>query len=493
MAILAFILGIALFILSLPFSAVASANSIAIKISEKRTGITTSKKKKHIGFLGRTRLGRLVRGIGAKAEDDTEDDTDEDDRANKKNFKKVANGTVRVAGATKRVIFRGSRAICKGIAKLLRAISMALTGLGVISSLIVSLTIVAVLGGTVATIIATRDSATTQTSIKEGTSSEGTDTGTATWDFDFLNDVCKQMANQYAQTDYYKQHKSNVYSTGIDIKLKVNGKEFTTRPCCSGLVFGMLVSAGLINKTDLCKAGWGKASNWRQGGSVGKELEKIGKYVSVSSYKDLKVGDIMISKTHSHVEMYAGNLKKWNWGTHNGIVAAGVVNANEYKTSLSNYEVFRVDSAKITASAKADNNSSGNSSSGSGDGAKVISYAKTFVGKLPYKMGGSSLSTSCDCSHFVLEIYKHFGKDMYSTASAGATDGYLSTGVRKVGKEVKYSSKSDLKAGDIICYNGHVALYDGNGKIVEEQSSKAGCTDNRAWNCSTIITVRRVF
>lgn len=489
MAILAFILGIALFILSLPFSAVASANSIAIKISEKRTDIAKSKKKKHIGLLGRTRLGRLIRGIGAEAEDDTEEDEDDDDSSNKKHLKKVARGTVRVAEATKRVIFRGSRAICKGIARLLRSISMALTGLGVVASLIVSLTVVAILGGTVATIIATQDSVNTQTSTKESTSSN---TGTSvTWDFDFLNDVCKQMANQYAKTDYYKQHKSNVYSTGIDIKLKVNGKEFTTRPCCSGLVFGMLVSAGLIDKKDLCGAGWGKASCWRKGGSVGKQLEKFGKYVSVSSYKDLKVGDIMISKTHSHVEMYAGNLKKWNWGSHNGIVAAGTVNANEYKTSLGNYEVFRVDSSKITASAKSNSaDKDTDNSSGSGDGAKVVSYAKTFVGKLPYKWGGSSLSTGCDCSDFVIEIYKHFGKDL--KVSVGA-DGRLSTGFRKVGKEVKYSSKSDLKAGDIICYSGHVAIYDGNGKIVEEQSTKAGCTDNRAWNCSTIITVRRVY
>lgn len=485
MAILAFILGIALFILSLPFSAVASANSIAIKISEKRTGVVTSKKKKHIGFLGRTHLGRLIRGIGAKAEDDT----DEDDSSSKKHLKKVARGTVRVAEATKRVIFRGSRAICKGIARLLRSISMALTGLGVVASLIVSLTVVAILGGTVATIIATQDSVNTQTSTKESTSSN-TGTSSVTWDFDFLNDVCKQMANQYAKMDYYKQHKSNVYSTGIDIKLKVNGKEFTTRPCCTGLVFGMLVSAGLIDKTDLVNAGWGMGSSWRKGGSVGKQLEKFGKYVSVSSYKDLKVGDIMISKTHSHVEMYAGNLKKWNWGSHNGIVAAGTVTANEYKTSLGNYEVFRVDSSKITASAKSN---SADKSSGSGDGAKVVSYAKKFVGKLPYDWGGSSLSTGCDCSHFVLEVYKHFGKDMYSTAQAGTTDGRLSTGVRKVGKEVKYSSKSDLKAGDIICYSGHVAIYDGNGKIVEEQSTDAGCTDNRAWNCSTIVTVRRVY
>lgn len=36
------------------------------------------------------------------------------------------------------------------------------------------------------------------------------------------------------------------------------------------------------------------------------------------------------------------------------------------------------------------------------------------------------------------------------------------------------SSLSEAKAGDVICYSGHVAIYDGNGGIVEAKGTKWG-------------------
>ena len=58
-----------------------------------------------------------------------------------------------------------------------------------------------------------------------------------------------------------------------------------------------------------------------------------------------------------------------------------------------------------------------------------------------------------------------------------------------LGTEV--ASLDEARAGDVICYNGHVALYDGEGKIVEALNENAGITCDRPVDCDTILTIRR--
>ena len=62
-------------------------------------------------------------------------------------------------------------------------------------------------------------------------------------------------------------------------------------------------------------------------------------------------------------------------------------------------------------------------------------------------------------------------------------------GWRSLGTEV--ASLDEARAGDVICYNGHVALYDGEGKIVEALNENAGITCDRPVDCDTILTIRR--
>jgi cell wall-associated NlpC family hydrolase len=50
----------------------------------------------------------------------------------------------------------------------------------------------------------------------------------------------------------------------------------------------------------------------------------------------------------------------------------------------------------------------------------------------------------------------------------------------------------NIKAGDVVVYPGHVAIYIGNGNIVEAQSTRAGITSNRSVNCHTITAIRRL-
>ena len=110
----------------------------------------------------------------------------------------------------------------------------------------------------------------------------------------------------------------------------------------------------------------------------------------------------------------------------------------------------------------------------------IITFAKQFVGR-PYVWGGNSLTDGIDCSHFIWQILTR----------CGAYDGEYTTsgGWRSLGTEV--ASLDEACAGDVICYNGHVALYDGEGKIVEALNENAGITCDRPVDCDTILTIRR--
>ena len=113
-------------------------------------------------------------------------------------------------------------------------------------------------------------------------------------------------------------------------------------------------------------------------------------------------------------------------------------------------------------------------------GEELVNYALQFVGN-PYKWGGNSLTNGCDCSGFVNLIYRHFGfKNVPRQSQA----------FKSYGQPVAFEN---LKAGDIVIYPGHVAIYIGNGKIVEAQSSKAGITCTRPVTCNTITGIRRVL
>lgn len=111
-------------------------------------------------------------------------------------------------------------------------------------------------------------------------------------------------------------------------------------------------------------------------------------------------------------------------------------------------------------------------------GADVVAFAQQFVGH-PYVWGGNSLTNGVDCSGFVHQVYAHFGisTPRYSQA------------FKSVGQPVSYQN---IQAGDVVVYPGHVAIYIGNGNIVEAQSTRAGITNSRPVNCHTITAIRRL-
>lgn len=132
------------------------------------------------------------------------------------------------------------------------------------------------------------------------------------------------------------------------------------------------------------------------------------------------------------------------------------------------------------------NNSSENyaiTNSGYGKGADVANYALNFVGNR-YKYGGTSLTNGTDCSGFTKGVYAKFGVNIPRTSSAQ----------RSAGKLVCYGwDASKAKAGDIVCYKGHVAIYLGGGKIVHASNRKSGIKVSNKVNYRTVVCVRRIF
>ena len=110
-------------------------------------------------------------------------------------------------------------------------------------------------------------------------------------------------------------------------------------------------------------------------------------------------------------------------------------------------------------------------------GDSIVAFACQYVNR-PYVWGGNSLTNGCDCSGFVHLVLANFGisSPRYSQA------------FKNGGQPVSYNN---MQAGDIVIYPGHVAIYMGNGCIVEAQSTKAGITNNRSVNCHTITGIRR--
>ncbi len=111
------------------------------------------------------------------------------------------------------------------------------------------------------------------------------------------------------------------------------------------------------------------------------------------------------------------------------------------------------------------------------NGQVIVDYACQFIGN-PYVWGGTSLTDGADCSGFVQSVFAHFGISLPRT-----TYDQIYAGV-----EVSYDQ---AMPGDLICYDGHIGIYIGNGQIVNAQNPEQGIGISPA-TYTTILSVRRI-
>lgn len=114
---------------------------------------------------------------------------------------------------------------------------------------------------------------------------------------------------------------------------------------------------------------------------------------------------------------------------------------------------------------------------GSELGKKIAKYACQFIGN-PYVPGGTSLTNGADCSGFTFRVYADFNYTLPRTSYEQ----------RSAGRGVSYS---EAQPGDLICYDGHVAMYIGGGMIVHASTQRTGIKIGNA-QYRTILAVRRI-
>ncbi len=156
-------------------------------------------------------------------------------------------------------------------------------------------------------------------------------------------------------------------------------------------------------------------------------------------------------------------------------------NDNDNRDSSDNSDNSYTTSEESSSSSESESSGSSSSSKsyaspGSLTGSNVASYACQFVGN-PYVPGGTSLTDGCDCSGFVMSVYKAFGKSVPRTSWSQGS----------YGREVSYD---EAQPGDVIYYGGHVGIYIGGGQIVHASTQKTGIKYSSA-TYRSIISIRR--
>lgn len=101
----------------------------------------------------------------------------------------------------------------------------------------------------------------------------------------------------------------------------------------------------------------------------------------------------------------------------------------------------------------------------SATGQSIVNYALKFVGQ-PYQYGGfwngQEPYTPTDCSGFVNGVFAHHGIFLSRSTSGLWSNKNMYTLV----------SENDIRAGDLVMYNGHVAILTGNGEEIVHASNK---------------------
>lgn len=141
-----------------------------------------------------------------------------------------------------------------------------------------------------------------------------------------------------------------------------------------------------------------------------------------------------------------------DYQSSNGLLVDGVVGP-ETRGSLNGGASAPSGGASAPAAASSSSNS-------------IVDAARSAIGT-PYSWGGASMG-GMDCSGLVNFAYQAAGIDVPRTSSQIANGG-------------RWVSESQAQPGDIVAWSGHVAIYAGNGKIIDASGSKQQVIERDIW------------
>lgn len=111
---------------------------------------------------------------------------------------------------------------------------------------------------------------------------------------------------------------------------------------------------------------------------------------------------------------------------------------------------------------------------GSTDTSNILSIARSFIGQVPYISGGSTPETGFDCSGFTQYVY----------GLAGVSLPHSSTSQGTMGQEVPFS---EARAGDLLIWDGHAAIYAGGGMIVDASVPGTMISEHPIWGSPRVV------
>ena len=228
-------------------------------------------------------------------------------------------------------------------------------------------------------------------------------------------------------------------------------------------VVGKLYNQSLVIITENPNNGWYKIHSGSVDGYVKAETLTVGDVnaIQATSYQ---TADVMTDslKVRSEMSTESGVVTMVDTGSKLSVLGA-ISRAEEEEAARQAEEAARKAEEEKKKQA----------------GSNVISYGSQFVGN-PYVWGGSSLTNGADCSGFVMSVYAHFGISLPHSSAA----------LRGVGRSVDIS---DIQPGDIVCYEGHVGLYAGNGRLLHASNKKDGIKISSSITYRKIVAIRRVL
>ncbi len=215
--------------------------------------------------------------------------------------------------------------------------------------------------------------------------------------------------------------------------------------------------------------------NFLEEEKTGLEADKASLLADEAELNDLKANlDVQIAQKKKESANFEAEIDK---ARQEAAVAKTLIQQDQQRIRQMEAAQRAAQNAANATYATTDYTSIIDNASGSDLGKKVAKFACQYIGN-PYVAGGTSLTNGADCSGFTYRVYQEFGygipRTSYQQRSAG-------TGV----------SYEEAQPGDLICYDGHVALYIGGGLIVHASTARTGIKVSKA-QYRAILAVRRI-